>query len=87
MDILFVCAAGNSGENIDASPVYPAACGCANVIAVASMNEDGNLSGFSNYGTTSVDVAAPGEEIISTLPGGSYGRMSGTSMAVTLRIG
>ncbi|OPX45251.1 thermophilic serine proteinase precursor [Ruminiclostridium hungatei] len=80
-NMLFVCAAGNSGLDIDKALIYPAAFDCPNIITVASVNKDGCLSGFSNYGEGSVDVAAPGEAIISTLTGNSYGEMSGTSMA------
>ena len=80
-DTLFICAAGNSGVNIDTNPVYPAGYVCDNIITVASVNSAGNLSYASNYGDNSVDVAAPGVEIISTLPGNTYGIKSGTSMA------
>ena len=80
-NMLFVCAAGNSSVNVDCNPVYPAAFDCNNIITVASVNQYGSLSNFSNYGESSVDVAAPGEEIQSTLSGGTYGEKSGTSMA------
>ena len=80
-NMLFVCAAGNSSADIDSNPVYPAAFDCSNIIAAASVNGYGSLSGFSNYGESCVDVAAPGEEIQSTLTGGAYGKKSGTSMA------
>ena len=80
-EMLFVCAAGNSGLNIDVTPVYPASYDFPNILTVASINRDGDLSSFSNYGTSSVDVTAPGEGILSTLPGDQYGQMSGTSMA------
>jgi subtilisin family serine protease len=80
-NMLFVCASGNSGMNIDTSPVYPASFDCANIISVGSLNKYGMLSGFSNYGVNSVDVAAPGEGIQSTLPVNKYGLLSGTSMA------
>ncbi|EGD45940.1 peptidase S8 and S53 subtilisin kexin sedolisin [Ruminiclostridium papyrosolvens DSM 2782] len=79
--MLFVCAAGNSSADIDNVPVYPADFDCPNIIVVASVNKNGILSGFSNYGEKNVDVAAPGDGIISTLPSNSYGEMSGTSMA------
>jgi len=85
--LLFVCAAGNSGANIDESPVYPASFDCENVISVAAVNRNGLLSGFSNYGEASVDIAAPGEDIISTTPSDGYGNMSGTSMAASFVTG
>jgi subtilisin family serine protease len=51
------------------------------VIAVAALNANGSLASYSNYGATTVDIAAPGTAIYSTLPGGGYGTSSGTSMA------
>ena len=79
--MLFICASGNEGKNIDVNPVYPASFDCPNIITVASLNRYGKLSGFSNYGVNNVDVAAPGESIISTLPGNKYGVLNGTSIA------
>ena len=78
---LFVAAAGNSTQNIDVTPAYPAAFTMANLISVASSNSTGGLSTFSNYGTTGVDLAAPGEPIYSTYLNGGYQWMAGTSMA------
>jgi subtilisin family serine protease len=51
------------------------------VITVASTTQAKVKSSFSNFGLHSIDVAAPGSSILSTLPGGGYGTMSGTSMA------
>ncbi|WP_147273227.1 S8 family serine peptidase [Anaerobacterium chartisolvens] len=79
--MLFVCAAGNIGADIDQIPVYPAAFDCPNIITAASVGRNGALSSFSSYGANSVDVAAPGEDIYSALPSDSYGSESGTSMA------
>ncbi|MFZ5986011.1 MAG: S8 family peptidase [Bacillota bacterium] len=78
--MLFVCAAGNSGVSIDDAPVYPASYSSENIITVASIGKNGNLSSFSNFGEVSVDIAAPGESVVSTLPGNTYGLKSGTSM-------
>jgi len=78
---LVVCAAGNDAENIDSSPFYPASFSSPQVLAVAASTATDTLASFSNYGSSSVDVAAPGEYIYSTLRSGSYGFMSGTSMA------
>jgi len=78
---LFVAAAGNSSSNNDLSPHYPSSYDLDNVVAVASTDHNDELSGFSSYGATSVDIAAPGSSILSTLPGNSYGVLSGTSMA------
>jgi subtilisin family serine protease len=79
--ILFVAAAGNSSSNNDIFPAYPASYDLDNIVSVASTTSTDNLSGFSNFGATSVDLAAPGSNILSTLPGGTYGLLSGTSMA------
>ncbi|MGD0900089.1 MAG: S8 family serine peptidase [Thermoguttaceae bacterium] len=79
--ILFVTAAGNSGANNDISPQYPANDRLPNVIAVAASDRNDRLAAFSDYGAATVDLAAPGVSIYSTLPGNSYGTLSGTSMA------
>ena len=79
--IMFVAAAGNSGQNADTSPSYPAAYDSPAIVSVAATDSTDSLAWFSNYGSTSVDVAAPGVNIISTLPGNRYGMLSGTSMA------
>jgi thermitase len=73
--VVIVAAAGNEGSQ---SPVYPAYY--KNCIAVAATKQDGTLAPLSNYGDW-VDVAAPGVDIYSTLPGNSYGYKSGTSFA------
>ena len=80
-NILFVAAAGNNGRNTDTNKYYPAGYDVPNVLAVASVSSANNLSSFSNYGATSVDIAAPGEGVISTVMAGAYGRKNGTSMA------
>ncbi|NDH24223.1 MAG: hypothetical protein EBY49_09830, partial [Actinobacteria bacterium] len=72
---------GNSGLDIDASPQYPAAYNATNILSVAAHNSSGSLAGFSNYGTTGVDISAPGVSIRSTWPGTGYNSISGTSMA------
>jgi large repetitive protein len=83
--VLFVAAAGNSAVNSDTSPDYPAAFDLPNVISVAASSPDDDLLYFSNYGRNSVDLAAPGEEIYSTVAVkngvSAYGTYSGTSMA------
>lgn len=78
---LFVAAAGNHTRNTDSSPVYPAGYDLNNVVTVAATGRDDKLAGFSNWGPGSVDIAAPGVEILSTTPWGRYGVRSGTSMA------
>ncbi len=78
---LVVCAAGNEGVNSDISPFYPASGNATNIISVAASDSNDNKATFSNYGVRTVDVAAPGYFIFSTMPGNSYSYMSGTSMA------
>lgn len=86
-DILFVAAAGNNSRNNDVAPRYPTGYSTAPVtghdavVSVASLTSLGELSWFSNYGASSVDVAAPGSTIWSTISNGGYGAFNGTSMA------
>jgi subtilisin family serine protease len=84
--VLIVAAAGNDRHNTDIEEYryYPAAYGLKglrNIITVASMDSENHILPSSNWGLRSVDVAAPGEGILSTVPGGRYGRMTGTSQA------
>lgn len=79
--ILFVAAAGNDGTNNDATAEYPANYTSPNVISVAASTKTNTLADFSNYGATTVDIAAPGVSIVSTTPGNTYSTYSGTSMA------
>jgi len=78
---LFVAAAGNSGVNTDVSPQYPAAYNSPYIISVAATDHNDNLPSFSNFGATTVDIGAPGVNILSTFPGNRYEVLSGTSMA------
>jgi subtilisin family serine protease len=80
-DVLFVAAAGNYGWNVDTTPFYPCAYHTANEICVAASDSRDRLASFSDYGASTVDLAAPGTDILSTVRGGSYATMSGTSMA------
>src|SRR5882672_3972106 len=75
--VVLVASAGNGNTN---APVYPAALNNY-VIGIASTTNWDSRSSFSNYGTTDVWIAAPGENIISTFPGGTYGSASGTSFS------
>ncbi len=82
--ILNVCAAGNGGgNNNDANPFYPASYDSPSIIAVAASDQADDRAGFSNYGATSVDIAAPGVGIFSTAlnPQNGYQFLSGTSMS------
>lgn len=67
---LAVCAAGNSGENTDilANRNYPSCYDLNNIISAAASMENDDLASFSNFGPVSVDLAAPGANVISTLP-------------------
>ncbi|MFA5506383.1 MAG: S8 family peptidase [Vulcanimicrobiota bacterium] len=78
---LHIMAAGNSGSNNDARPHYPSSYEGDHIIAVAATDHNDNLARFSCYGATSVDIAAPGVNILSTVNGGGYKSYSGTSMA------
>jgi thermitase len=80
--ILNVCAAGNGAANTDVNPFYPASFNSPSIISVAASDRDDNRAGFSNYGLTSVDLAAPGVTVISTVSDGPmYDYLSGTSMS------
>jgi subtilisin family serine protease len=86
-ETLFVVAAGNGGRDRAADdndlhlPVYPCNYASANLVCVAATDASDSLAPFSNYGATSVDVAAPGVGIWSTYPSAGYSDMDGTSMA------
>jgi subtilisin family serine protease len=83
--VTFVAAAGNDGQNADVKPDYPAGFDLPNVISVAATDASDSLVDFSNYGASSVDLAAPGDDIESTVPKivdpSGYASFSGTSMA------
>lgn len=86
-DMLFVVASGNESSNIDQVPVYPASYDLDNIISVANLQFDGTLHSSSNYGSKSVDIAAPGTYIYSTISNDSYTYMTGTSMAAPMVTG
>ncbi|MEY8339099.1 S8 family peptidase [Lachnospiraceae bacterium 62-35] len=90
-NMLFIVASGNGdasdiGYSLENSPVYPASMPYENIISVANLMFDGTLAKSSNFGPVSVDIAAPGSHIVSTIPGG-YAIMSGTSMAAPMVTG
>jgi subtilisin family serine protease len=76
-NVVLVAAAGNENSN---APVYPAALN-GNVMGIASTTDWDARSSFSNYGNTDVWIAAPGEYVITTFPGGTYASASGTSFS------
>jgi thermitase len=79
--IIFTAAAGNSSSNNDSAPSYPASYDSPNIVSVAALTAQNGLADFSSYGRNSVHIAAPGHKILSTVKGGGYEVMSGTSMA------
>ena len=79
--VVVVGAAGNDGRNVDAAPAYPAAFQAPLLVAVAATAQGGGLSPVSNFGAGNVELAAPGQDIVSTAAGGGYERRTGTSMA------
>lgn len=79
--VLVVSAAGNYGKNNDSNDMYPANYPVPGQIVVAATNDSDSLASFSNYGASSVHIAAPGVSILSSTPSNSYRYMSGTSMA------
>jgi len=81
--VVLVAAAGNESSS---APVYPAALN-GNVMGIASTTDWDQRSSFSNYGSTDVWIAAPGEYVISTFPGGTYASASGTSFSSPLVAG
>jgi subtilisin family serine protease len=85
--VVFVAAAGNEGNDNDRVSSYPANYDLGNVVSVAASDRNDRLASFSNYGDQSVDVAAPGDEIVSTVPGANWSYMNGTSMAAPMVAG
>lgn len=79
--IMFVAAAGNDGIDADVTPSYPATYPLDGIVAVANTTRNDTMSGDSTYGSESVDLGAPGSEILSTYLNGGYATASGTSMA------
>lgn len=98
--ILVVCAAGNSGKNNDVNSHYPSSYSVPNILTVAASDQTDKLAKFdgggSNFGVTTVDLAAPGKDILSTIPTGNensaalsagYDEFSGTSIATPVTSG
>ncbi|MBN2514057.1 MAG: S8 family serine peptidase, partial [Sedimentisphaerales bacterium] len=80
-NILFVASAGNESMNTDDNLHYPSCYTSENIIAVLATTDNDGKASFSNYGKLTVDLGAPGSDILSCVPGNSYQNASGTSMA------
>ena len=85
--ILFVAAAGNERSNSDKFHYYPADYQLKNIISVTAIDPTTEVLSSSNYGTETVDIAAPGQNILSCLPQNTYGLMTGTSQATAFVTG
>jgi thermitase len=85
--VMFVTAAGNKSTNNDLKPHYPSDYDSPNIISVAATDASDALTMQSNFGAGSVDVAAPGADIYSTLPDSKYGIMNGTSSSTAFVTG
>ena len=79
--ILFIAAAGNERSNSDIKKYYPADYNLDNIVSVTAIDDKTRVLPSSNYGILTVDIAAPGNNIYSTLPDNKYGMMTGTSQA------
>ncbi|MCK4886310.1 MAG: S8 family serine peptidase, partial [Planctomycetes bacterium] len=79
--MLFAAAAGNDNEDTDVHPHYPSSYDCESIISVMATDHSDNKAGFSCWGPVSVDLGAPGVDILSCQLGGGYKYASGTSMA------
>jgi subtilisin family serine protease len=77
--VLVVTSAGNSGMDTDVNSHYPSNYSMDNILSVAATDNKDELSSFSNYGVTTVDLGAPGSALYTTVPGGKYAYFSGTS--------
>lgn len=64
---LFIAAAGNSAQNNDTQPQYPSSYDCTNIVSVAATDSTDALAYFSNYGSNSVDLGAPGDGILNQI--------------------
>lgn len=82
-NMLFVCATGNKGESVE---TFPAAFGLNNVISVGSIDQNGNIADFTNSRQT-LDLYAPGVDILTTAPNNSYKKVSGTSLSAAFVTG
>jgi subtilisin family serine protease len=80
-NVFFIAAAGNDSSNVDSFMEYPASLNLAAQITVGATGDHDYMAQYSNFGAKAVHIFAPGSNIVSTLPNGSMGFLSGTSMA------
>jgi RHS repeat-associated protein len=85
--VVVVTSAGNGGADLDAASYYPASFNLPNVISVAASDALDQIAPFSNWGASTVTVAAPGVDLLTTKMGGDYAAVSGTSAAAPLVTG
>ena len=85
--ILFVASAGNNGTDIDSKFVYPTSLFNENLVSVAAVTQSDRLASFSNFGIHTVEIAAPGENILTTTRSGGTGTWNGTSFAAPFSAG
>lgn len=85
--ILFVASAGNNGTDIDRSFVYPTSLFNENLLSVAATTSSNTLASFSNYGLHTVEIAAPGQSILTTARSGGWSTWNGTSFAAPFSAG
>ena len=85
--VVVVCSAGNTSQDVDAAPYYPASFGIRDVLSVAGSDNFDRLASWSNWGNQSISLAAPGDNVLTTKIGGGYANVSGTSAAAPLVTG
>jgi RHS repeat-associated protein len=83
-NVIVVCSAGNNGQDLDATPYYPASYGLKDLIVVSATDNRDQLASWSNWGTRTVTVGAPGTNILTTQRGGGYWSVTGTSAAAPI---
>jgi RHS repeat-associated protein len=86
-NVVVVCSAGNGSGDLDTTPYYPASFNLRNLISVAASDNSDQLATWSNWGTRTVTLAAPGTNILTTQRGGGYWNVSGTSAAAPVVTG
>jgi len=83
-EILFVTAAGNYHLNNDDIPMYPGNIDFPNVITVAASDRNNQLTEWAQYGATSVDLSAPGLDLLTTIAGSDYDKVNGSSFSTAV---